>query len=224
VPLQRRELENLVLVGAFDGFGLTQPELLYRLDGAYGSAAAAAEPSLDLGDSDAHRLHPTLCDYTLAERCLNELQLLGYMLSGNVLDILDLHPCAAGSVPAADMGRFVGRTIKAFGWPIAKRIHWAGEQQRPMMFLTLADKSECLDVIVWPSVCERVYDELQGSGPYEVWGRVIEEYGTYSLEARDVRQVTWLPSMIDMKRASERLATSFGRAMMETDTAGVKAA
>ena len=35
-------------------------------------------------------LHPGLDDYTLTERCLNELHLLGFMVSGNILDILDL--------------------------------------------------------------------------------------------------------------------------------------
>ncbi|MBN1129743.1 MAG: hypothetical protein JXA71_12190, partial [Chitinispirillaceae bacterium] len=212
--LQRRELEHLVLVGAFDGFGMTQPELLYRLDGAYGFSRGATQwvvPTLELGDRDAYRLRPGLCDYTLAERCLNELRLLGYMLSGNVLDILDLHPCASGSVRAVAIGRFAGRTIKVFGWPIAKRVHVAGGERRPMMFLTLADKSECVDVIVWPGVYERAYDELQQSGPYEVWGRVIEEYGTWSLEARAIRPAAWSPSMIDMKRASQRLAGSWQR-------------
>jgi error-prone DNA polymerase len=208
VPLLRGELENLVLVGAFDGFGLTQPGLLYQLDGIAGATrrVAPAMPLLDLDFGDTLTVHPGLCDYTLAERCLNELKLLGYMLSGNILDLLDLHPCATGSVAAAEIGRFAGRTIKAFGWPIAKRVHWAGEEQRPMMFLTLEDKSECIDVIVWPDVYDRLYDELQESGPYEVWGRVTEDYGTYSLEAKELRSVAWSPGIIDMKRASERLA------------------
>jgi DNA-directed DNA polymerase III PolC len=231
-PLQRAETENLVLVGAFDGFGLTQPELLYQLDGVVGatrriSPTAPTEPSLDLdfGDTAAATLHPGLCDYTLAQRCLNELRLLGYMLSGNVLDILDLHPRASGSVAAADIGRFAGRDIKAFGWPIAKRVHWAGEEQRPMMFLTLEDKTECMDVIVWPDAYERLHDELQESGPYEVWGRVTEDYGTYSLEARTLHSVAWSPGIIDMQRASERLARSWwsGNAG-ENDQTGAKAA
>jgi len=55
-------------------------------------------------------------------------------------------------------------------------------------------------------VYDRLYDELQESGPYEVWGRVTEDYGTYSLEAKELRSVAWSPGIIDMKRASERLA------------------
>jgi error-prone DNA polymerase len=209
-PLLRTELENLALVGAFDGFGMTQPELLYQLDGIAGTTRriAPTEPSLDLdfGDTAAYAARSGLCDYTLAERCLNELRLLGYMLSGNVLELLDLHPCATGSVAAAAIGRFAGRDVKAFGWPIAKRVHWAGEKQRPMMFLTLEDKTECIDVIVWPDAYDRLHDELLESGPYEVWGRVTEDYGTYSLEAKELRSVGWSPGIIDMKRASERLA------------------
>jgi error-prone DNA polymerase len=207
-PLRRAEIENLVLAGALDGFGLTQPELLYELDGSAVIDKNDCAGALDLGvgRADARRL--ALSDYTLAERCLNELRLLGFMLSGNVLDILDLHPRATGAVAAADLGRHAGRRVKLFGWPIARRVHHAGDELRSMMFLTLEDKTECADVIVWPAVYDRCYDALQESGPFEVWGRVTEDYGTYSLEAESVVPVAWSPAQIDLKRASERLARS----------------
>jgi hypothetical protein len=64
-------------------------------------------------------------------------------------------------------------------------------------------------VIVWPREYERFYDELLEDGPFEVHGRVVEEYGTYSLVAGDVRAVAWSPAIIDLRRASEKLARSF---------------
>ena len=218
-PLHRRELEDLVLVGAFDGFGLTRPELLYQLDGCAAASAADEVPCFDLDrkEYDPARLHPGLSDYTLAERCLDELRLLGFMLSGDILEILDLHPSARGSVPAEAIGRYAGRRVKAFGWPIAKRAHHAGDEQRPMMFLTLEDRTGCADVIVWPDTYDRLYDELQESGPFEVRGRVTEEYGTCSLVAKEIKAVAWSPGIIDLKRASERLARSFTNKNMYPD-------
>ena len=78
-----------------------------------------------------------------------------------------------------------------------------------MMFLTLEDRTGCADVIVWPDTYDRLYDELQESGPFEVRGKVTEEYDTFSIAADDVRAVPWSPGIIDLKRASERLAKSF---------------
>ena len=224
-PLRRAEIENLVLVGAFDGFGLTQPELLYLLDGTAGGCCdEALSLAFEEVGYDARRLHPGLCDYTLAERCMNELRLLGFMLSGNILEILDLHPRAAGAVAARDLGRHAGRRVKVFGWPIARRVHSAGDEQRPMMFLTLEDKTECMDVIVWPAVYDRCYDELQESGPFEVWGNVTEDFDTYSLVADTIRPVGWSPALVDLKRASERLAGSVANTPLYEEAARASAA
>ena len=68
-------------------------------------------------------LHPGLSDYTLAQRCFNELRLLGFMLSGNILDILDLHPAAKGAVQMDKVKNCKGKLIKVFGWMITNRIH-----------------------------------------------------------------------------------------------------
>jgi DNA polymerase III alpha subunit len=134
------------------------------------------------------------------------------MLSGNILEILDVHPCAAGAVAARDLARHAGRSVKVFGWPIARRVHCAGDDERPMMFLTLEDKTECIDVIVWPAVYDRCYDALQESGPFEIWGKVTEDFDTYSLEARTIRPADWSPALVDLQRASERLARPFTNA------------
>ena len=94
VDMGRKEIEKLILVGAFDGHGLTQPEMMYQLDGIYGRLRPS-EPTLfqsngsNLSSPSLMNEHPGLDNYTLAERCLNELYLMGYMLSGNILEILD---------------------------------------------------------------------------------------------------------------------------------------
>ena len=93
-----------------------------------------------------------LSDYTLAERCLNELHLLGFMLSGNILDILDLHPASRTAVPAREVARYVGRRVKVFGSPVTERVHQVEHSGEAMMFLTLEDKTETVDVILWHDI------------------------------------------------------------------------
>ena len=80
-----------------------------------------------------------------------------------------------------------------------------------MMFLTLEDRSGTADVILWPDVFQRSADAVLGGGPFEVRGRVEEDWGAFSLVAEQVRAVEWSPGLVDLERASEKLAASFGR-------------
>ena len=213
VSLGRQEIENLILVGAFDGFGLTQPQSLFLLDDIH-KDASSDRPDLFRSDSGGSgkfsRAHHGLTDYTLAQRCFSELRLLGFMLSGNILDILDLHPSAKDSVPACRLHEYKGRRIKVFGWMITNRIHVI-DAQRPMMFVTIEDRTECIDVILWPDVYERYADVLADVGPFEIWGKVSEDWGAYTVEAERIAAVTWSPGVVDFERASKRLEKSFTR-------------
>lgn len=210
VKIGKTEVESLIRVGAFEGFGLTQPQSLFLLQALYGKMRGG-EPGLfgagagSLAGYPGGILHPGLGDYTLAERCLNELHLLGYMLSGNPLSILELHPAAEGTVPAAEIGRHVGKIIKVFGSRITDRLHWVEKSGKAMKFMTLQDSSECVDIVFWPDMLERCEDLLLEDGPFEVWGKVTEDWGTYCLEATAVRNRDWRPIQIDFARASEKL-------------------
>jgi error-prone DNA polymerase len=216
VPAGRKETENLILAGAFDRFGLTQPELLFHLDGIYRSVScrAATGPSLFGAENEeseaaggyrARDLRPGLRDYSLMQRCQNEERLFGYMLSGNPLDVLDVHPAARGAVPAADVGLHAGRRVKVLGFYVTQRLHRVAKSGRLMEFLTLEDKSGTVDVIFWPDMLDRWDEVLMGPGPFEVWGKVSEEWDTFSLEAERIKAVEYNPHMVDFDLASARL-------------------
>jgi error-prone DNA polymerase len=207
VDVRRDEVEKLILVGAFDGFGLTQPESLYLLDGMFGKRADG--PMLFQDTVGVQELHPGLDDYTLTQRCLNELYLLGFMLSGNILEILDLHPASKHAVPTARIHEHVGKGVKIFGWPVTERVHTVTASGKPMFFLTLEDKTGCADVVFWPQNYERFRDVLAGPGPYEIWGNVFEDWDTFSLNATAIKAVEWSPGQVDFELASKRLKTSF---------------
>jgi len=209
----KAEIERLILVGAFDGFGMSQPELLWLLDDVYGTVRADDGASLFAGTGVLERARQQvpagLNDYNLAERCFNERALLGYMLSGDILEILELHPVSRGAVRARDVERHVGQRVKLFGRQVTERMHRVQRSGEPMMFLTLEDKSESVDVLLWPDVYEKHADVLMEGGPFEVRGRVTEEWGTYTVEADFVRAVEWSPNVVDLELASRRLERSF---------------
>lgn len=210
VRMSQKEVEQLILVGAFDSFGLTQPESLFLLDDLYRTGRSVA---CSLFEYDAvvnrARLHPGLSDYTYTERCLNELRLLGFMLSGNILAILDLHPAAKHAVPANELARYNHKRVKVFGWVITSRLHRIYKKGTTMLFLTIEDNTECIDIIFWPDVYEKYHDLLLSSGPFAIYGTVSEASGTYCVEADEVQLVQWSPGIVDFERASERLKASY---------------
>ena len=214
--VHKAEIERLILVGAFERFELSQPESLWLLDDVDAAVRGTdgASGSLFAGTGVMESLRRRvpdglLRDYNLAQKCLNELDLLGYMLSGDILEILDLHPAAHGTVPMRDVARHTGQRVKVFGRQVTERMHRVQRTGEPMMFLTLEDKSETVDVILWPDVFERHADIVLAGGPFEVQGRVEEDWGTYSLVAERVRAVEWSPNVVDLELASARLADSF---------------
>jgi DNA polymerase III alpha subunit len=95
-----------------------------------------------------------------------------------------------------------------FGWPITNRVHVVA-LERPMLFVTMENKTECVDVILWPDVYERYADVMAEPGPFEIWGRVSEDNGTFTLEAQTIRCVQWSPAMVDFEAASARLKNSY---------------
>lgn len=234
VPLHKREAENLILAGAMGGFGMAQPELLYLLDAAYGKAAAlplqadlfgageagalAAVPGPGFGEGDGRRAAglpagyaaPGLRDYSLMQKCMNELRMLGYVLSANMLDVVENHVLARGAARSHELGRHVGRRVKVLGIPVTDRVHPVSTSGRYMKFLTLGDKTGYFDVIFWPDALEKWGDTLAGQSTFsgnllEVWGKVTEQAGTYSVEADSVRVAEWLPNQVDFALASRRL-------------------
>ena len=57
-----------------------------------------------------------------------------------------------------------------------------------------------------PGVYERFADIVAAPGPFEIWGRVKEDWGTYSLVAESVRAVAWSPNVV--KPAASSVDTS----------------
>ena len=139
------------------------------------------------------------------------------MLSGNILEILSMHPASRNAVPAARISEHVDQRIKVFGWPVTRRVHHVSPERsrrtthsgQPMLFITIEDKTEVTDVVFWPDVYDRFADTLAEPGPFEIWGTVSEEWGTYTLEADTITAVTWSPNVVDLDLASRRLENSF---------------
>jgi DNA polymerase III alpha subunit len=133
----------------------------------------------------ANALAP-VADYPLHQKCKHELELLGCIVSIDILDILKYHPARQNAVCANALHTKVKKRCKVFGTIIAKRSHSTAKHEL-MLFLTLQDETGTIDVIFWPNEYKKWHSFTYSTAPIEVWGTVLEEYGTYTLQAQRVQ-------------------------------------
>jgi len=202
-PASRSETENLILLGAFDCFGLSQPQLLFLLHELFENTHHNT-PSFLPAAQQTDPL-PELPPYSLMQRSLHELQLMGFMYSADLLCILDLHPAARKACAICDLDKKVDTVITIFGKPVTQRLHRIEHRKELMSFVTIADKSGMVDVIFWPETQRRFADTLLLPGPFLIRGTVQNDYGTTTVIAQDLQHVEWHAAVVDFDRASKRL-------------------
>jgi len=204
VRLTREELENLILCGAFDSFGLTRPTLMMKMDLILrngkrthairrGTACRAqATDHLDrarLFEPAAVRAAPVPVPdqppYPVRERVLWELKVLGFSHSGHPLDAWDGHLARSGVTPSFDVKNNAGRKVAVVGWLVTTR-RAVTRKHEYMKFMTLEDRHGVVEAVVFPDVYRRCGRRMGGAGCYRVTGTVKEQHGAVSIVADDV--------------------------------------
>ena len=183
----RNEAENLILVGACDGFGMTRPELLWRLQVAMTPraqkaaerTAVAARGALFV-DAVAPReaSYPQLPDYDEAKKGEAELRLLGFTLGSHPVDVLWRRgelPVLNQCVPCGKVAEHLNRTVRICGFAVAFRGHSA--EQGGMCFVTVEDGTGIVETTLFPKVYQRCGGVLQGRGPFVFEGKAEERLG-----------------------------------------------
>jgi len=183
----RNEAENLILVGAMGGFGLSRPELLWRLQVAMTpraqklaerSAVAARGALFVDAVTPREASYPQLPDYDEAKKGEAELRLLGFTLGSHPVDVLwrrgDL-PVLQQCVPCGKVGEHVGHTVRVCGFAVAFRGHTA--EQGGMCFVTVEDGTGIVETTLFPKVYQRCGGVLHGRGPFVLEGKVEERLG-----------------------------------------------
>lgn len=165
------ELEALILVGACAAWG-PREDLLQHL---YHSGGQARQPVL-LRSAAALRLAPL---------AVAQLALTGIPFGIHPTDLLPVD----GLCRAVDLPRHLEQTVAMVGILDAVKVSDAqgpaADTTRPMSFVTLEDATGVYDAVLFPLTHERLGGLFTHAGPYRVQGRVIEQWGTCSLELQE---------------------------------------
>ncbi|MFT4843825.1 MAG: DNA-directed DNA polymerase III PolC [Candidatus Azotimanducaceae bacterium] len=183
----RNEVENLIMVGACDGFGMTRPELLWRLQVAMTPRAqkvaertAVAARGALFADAVMPReaSYPQLPDYDEAKKGEAELRLLGFTLGSHPVDVLWRRgelPVLRQCVPCGKVAEHLNRTVRICGFAVAFRGHSA--EQGGMCFVTVEDGTGIVETTLFAKVYQRCGGVLQGRGPFVFEGKAEERLG-----------------------------------------------
>lgn len=183
----RNEAENLILVGACDVFGMTRPELLWRLQVAMTpraqkaarQTAVAARGALFVDAvSPREASYPQLPDYDEAKKSESELRLLGFTLGSHPVDVLWRRgelPALRQCIPCGKVSEYLDRTVRVCGFAVAFRGHTA--EQGGMCFVTVEDGTGIIETTLFAKVYQRCGGVLQGRGPFVFEGKAEERLG-----------------------------------------------
>ncbi|MEA2062504.1 MAG: DNA polymerase III subunit alpha, partial [Gemmatimonadota bacterium] len=199
------EVQTLIRCGAFDCFELTRPELLWRLEFLFarragqnpgeknggdsaGGGSASLFPGLDPSAAAAmEQVVPRLPEYSFRTRLGLEHEILGFTVSAHPLAIAGTRRPGTGNggpplVAARELQARRGQRVRIIGRPIArKRIRTSKNQS--MMFLSLDDPGGTFEVVIFPGCYRRYAIVAIRPGPLLVTGKVVSEYGVFTIVA-----------------------------------------
>jgi DNA-directed DNA polymerase III PolC len=204
--IEKHEAERLVAAGALDVFDRPRGELLWLLTldferylrarregrerrSLFGPAALLPPP----------RHIPVPPAYRTEDLLAMEVEALGLTATCHPSELWREAASEAGAVPTTELPRHAGEVVRVAGWvvtdrrvrlrdarPSGDRVRHAG---RSMKFLMLEDEHGTVEVTIFPRAYARVGHRLTDAGPFLVTGRVREDHGALTLDARDVQRL-----------------------------------
>jgi len=171
------QLNTLVSVGAFRFTGKKKKQLLWEanflqkkaLPVIHGSQVMFQEPALEF------KL-PELTDNPLDD-LYDEIEILGFTLSNPFAMVSD-EPDKY--IKAKDLGKYCGKVITVLAYFIARK-HVITKYNDQMFFGTFVDSDlDWIDTVHFPDTAKQY--PLHTSGFYRITGKVVEDFGVYSIE------------------------------------------
>lgn len=177
------QLNLLIRIGALRFTGLDKKTLLWEANFRNKRVEKEVEVTLFV-EEEVHFTLPNFEEDRL-EDVKDELDLLGFLV-GDFFELLNPKNLE-NSIYVNQLSEHLGETIKIIGRLVTIKDTWTIKKER-MCFGTFLDaQGDWLDTVHFPPVM-RQYPFL-GMGFYEIHGRVLEEFGVYSVEVLRMRKL-----------------------------------
>ena len=121
------------------------------------------------------------------EQTFDEIELMGFSLQ-SPFTLLDREP--VGYVLSADMQGALNRQVVMYGYLVTAKNTGTSNGKR-MFFGTFLDKNgDWIDTVHFPPVAKKY--PFRGNGVYKLLGKVVEEFGFYSLEVHQMEKMAYV--------------------------------
>jgi len=189
-PMQA-EAEALILVGAFDAFDRTRPQLLWELELLAKERPRSSDTPLLPGEGMGVKVSaiPELPEFSFAQRIAFEQEHLEMTPTAQPLACCREALAEAEVTPAAELPGHVGEQVRVAGVLVASR-RARTKANLFMEFLTLEDETGLVEVTLFPRVYQKYGGIIRSRGPFLVEGTVEDQFGALTLSAQRLRAVT----------------------------------
>ena len=177
------QLNILIRIGAFRFTGKNKKELLWEANFLQKKNAHHATESLLFRDRPLEFKLPLLQSKPLDD-ALDEFEILGFPVC-NVFELVDDAP--ALYTPSSRLESFPGKEVSVLGYLVtSKPVHTV--KNETMFFHTFIDAAgDWLDTIFFPPTARKY--NVTGRGFYSMKGKVVEEFGVYSVDVSFCKKV-----------------------------------
>jgi DNA polymerase-3 subunit alpha len=177
------QLNILIRIGAFRFSGKSKKELLWEANFLHKKNASPSNSGFLFRENPQSFHLPDLIQHPLDD-ALDEIELLGFPLC-NVFELSKEDPL--NFLPARELPNHLGKQVSVLGHLVAsKPVNTVTNEI--MHFHTFLDADgEWLDCIFFPNVSR--YHPVTGKGFYAMKGKVVEEFGVFSVEVTECRKI-----------------------------------
>ena len=177
------QLNILIRTGSFRFSGKTKKELLWEANFLHKKNTSPSASRFLFREQPLHFHLPKLVQHPLDD-ALDEIELLGFPLC-NIFELVKEDPL--NFMPVRELPLYLGKEISVLGWLVtSKPVNTVTNQT--MHFHTFLDSNgDWLDTIFFPDISS--HQPVTGKGCYSMKGKVVEEFGVYSVEVTECRKI-----------------------------------
>ncbi len=171
------QLRLLIRVGAFRFVGKTKQKLLWEAMLYFSNAKAKPTTTVDLFDTEPKDYPLPPLQRNELEDAFDELELLGFPVCSpfKLLDTVNY-----GNTAARDLAIKIKKQVRIAGYVVTTK-NTRTLKNDPMYFGTFYDvNGDVFDTVHFPEAARKY--PFRGRGFYEIWGKVVEDFGVYMIE------------------------------------------
>lgn len=200
VPIGIEQLDILVRIDAFRFTGVDKRTILWKARHQFNHKVAPSK-QLQLFEQTAPKVDLPTFQIEDLEDAFDQIELLGFALCSAFRFLKD--PLPEPILLAKDMPSLLNQYISIYGYLVTLKNTTTTNKKR-MQFGTFLDYSgDWIDTVHFPPVVAKY--PFRGKGIYRLNGKVVEEFGFYTLEVQSVERMAYLE---DVRFASKKMSVA----------------